>query len=87
MAELKRFLGKFFKSERGAIGYIAIIAAVPLVLTLFLIVNSAKSVNDRTRNQDAADMVAMVHAAEAARSLNTLSMNATRKPPTIRITP
>ena len=70
-----RLLRQFLESERGAIGFVAIFAAIPLLVALFMIVNSAKSINDRTRNQDAADMIAMVHAAEAARSLNTMSMN------------
>ncbi|MGR3678877.1 MAG: TadE/TadG family type IV pilus assembly protein [Paracoccaceae bacterium] len=70
-----KLLQRFWASERGAIGFVAIFAAIPLLVALFMIVNSAKSLNDRTRNQDAADMIAIVHAAEAARSLNTISMN------------
>jgi len=72
---LWRTLRRFGRDRRAAMGYVAIFAAIPLVVTLFYVANSAKAINDRTRNQDAADMIALVHAGEAARSLNTMSMN------------
>lgn len=55
--------------------YLGILGAIPMVMLMFYIVNSASAIQDKTRNQDAADMIALVHAAEAARSLNTVGMN------------
>lgn len=72
MRQLTQFL---CADQRGAVAYITICAAVPLTLMMFYIVNSAKAVNDRTRNQDAADMAVLAHAAEGARAMNTISMN------------
>lgn len=63
------------KSDRGAIGYLGAFAVLPMTLMMFYIVNSAEEVSEKTRTQDAADMVALVHASEAARALNTISMN------------
>jgi hypothetical protein len=51
------------------------VSIIPLSLMLFYMVNSSKAIHEHTRTQDAADMVALAHASEAARSLNTLSMN------------
>ena len=70
-----RFFKRFWSDQSGAMGYLGIVALIPLTVVLFYTVNSAKAVHDRTRNQDAADMIALMHASEAARSLNTLSMN------------
>ncbi len=64
-----------FNDERGTLAFIAIAGALPLFLIVFLIVNSGKATFDGTRTQDAADMIAMAHATEAARALNTISMN------------
>jgi hypothetical protein len=71
----KKLLSDFRNDKRGAIAWITIVAGVPLIMLMFYMVNSAKAIQDQTRTQDAADMIALVHAAEAARSLNTISMN------------
>lgn len=65
----------FMTDQRGVVAWLTIVAAVPLTLLMFYMVNSNKAIHEQTRTQDAADMVALVHAAEAARSLNTVSMN------------
>ncbi|SEQ35593.1 hypothetical protein SAMN05428995_1045 [Loktanella sp. DSM 29012] len=75
MIALRATLADLRRDERGAFALIALTAVLPLMLILFLIVNSGKSTFDNTRTQDAADMIAMAHATEAARAMNTLGMN------------
>jgi hypothetical protein len=76
MISILQKLKRFWRSdERGAVAFITIVAAIPLTLLMFYMVNSAKAVNDRTRTQDAADMAVLAHAGEGARAMNTISMN------------
>ncbi len=76
MTSILQSIKSFWHSdERGAVAFITIVAAIPLTLMMFYMVNSAKAVNDRTRNQDAADMAVLAHAGEGARAMNTISMN------------
>lgn len=70
-----RALRRFGKDERGAAAFLMVCGMVPLVLLVFFMVNTAKSINDKNRTQDAADAIALVHATETARALNTISMN------------
>ncbi len=70
----RRIWGRL-KDDRGAVGYLGVFSLLPLTLMVFYVVNSAEEVSEKTRTQDAADMIALVHASEAARSLNTISMN------------
>lgn len=74
-SNIKGVITKFRNDNRGTIGFITIVSLIPLTLMLFYMVNSSKAIHEHTRTQDAADMVALAHASEAARSLNTLSMN------------
>lgn len=73
MKRLKRWV--FLKDESGAVAFLTVAAVVPLALMMFYMVNTAKLIHEKSRTQDAADMIALVHAAEGARSLNTMSMN------------
>lgn len=75
MTYLRAAFARFRSDDRGAMAYLGVIGAIPLLMCMFYIVNSASAIQDKTRNQDAADMIALVHAAEAARSLNTVGMN------------
>jgi len=70
-----RLLGKFREDQRGAAAFLMVCGLVPLTLLVFFLVNGAKSINDSNRVQDAADAIALVHATETARALNTISMN------------
>ena len=72
---IKALFRRFGLDQRGVMGMLAICAAIPLTLLMFYTVNTSKALLDKTRAQDAADMIALVHAAEGARSLNTISMN------------
>ena len=72
---IKALFSRFSIDQRGAMAMLAICAAIPLTLLMFYTVNTSKAMQDKTRAQDAADMIALVHAAEGARSLNTMSMN------------
>jgi hypothetical protein len=73
--KLKSLISDFHNDRRGAVAFITMIAAVPLILMTFYLVNTSKAIHEHTRSQDAADMIALVHAAEGARSMNTISMN------------
>jgi len=70
-----RSLRRFREDERGAAAFLMVCGMVPLVLLVFFMVNTAKSINDKNRAQDAADAIALAHATETARALNTISMN------------
>ena len=72
---MRKFARAFRSDQNGAVAFLTICAAVPLTLLMFYMVNSAKAVNDRTRNQDAVDMAVLAHAAEGARAMNTIAMN------------
>jgi hypothetical protein len=72
---LRANTARFFRDTRGQIAFLSIVGVIPLSFLLFSIVNSGTAIQDATRTQDAADMIALVHAAEGARSMNTLAMN------------
>jgi len=66
---------RFISDLRGQFAFLTVIGLIPLTFLTFSIVNSGSAIQDATRSQDAADMIALVHAAEGARSMNTLAMN------------
>lgn len=75
MRAFRTALRRFARDRRAHFAFLTIVGLVPITFVLFSIVNSGTAIQDATRSQDAADMVAFVHAAEAARSMNTLAMN------------
>lgn len=75
MNRLRVHLGRFRRNERGAVAWLMCCGAVPMLLLLFYLTNTTKNIHEKSRTQDAADAIALVHATEAARALNTMSMN------------
>ncbi|GLQ35938.1 hypothetical protein GCM10007939_22220 [Amylibacter marinus] len=73
--KIRQSIIDFQEDRRGAIAWLTVIAAVPLTVLMFYMVNTSKAVHDKTRAQDTSDMIALLHAAEGARAMNTLSMN------------
>lgn len=75
MNRLGRSLEAFCRDRRAQMAFLTIVGLIPITALMFSIVNSGSTLQDATRSQDAADMIALVHAAEGARSMNTLAMN------------
>ena len=72
---LRRLLIQFQCDRSGQVAFLGIAAALPLTLLMFYMVNSSKALQDSTRAQSAADMIALAHGAETARSMNVIAMN------------
>jgi hypothetical protein len=75
LTRLRTGLSRFLRDRRGQVAFLTVVGMIPSTFLMFSIVNSGAAIQDATRSQDAADMIALVHAAEGARSMNTLAMN------------